>query len=141
MFEKHYAKQCVQNPYLYDGVRESLEDLLSHGVRLSVATNAPTQFAVRMLTHLGVDGMFDRIVGADMVECSKPDPQMVELILKHYHYDATQDKAWIVGDNSKDMLSGVNAGIEGIFATWGFSPKSTHPLIAKEPKEILSIVL
>ncbi len=140
MFEEHYAKQCIQNPYLYDGVRETLMSLVSAGVKISVATNAPTQFAVRMLTQLGVEDMFDVIIGADKVKASKPDPEMLQVILKHYHYDRTQDKAWMVGDNSKDMLSASNARIEAIFATWGFSPQSEHLVSIADPKEIISIV-
>ena len=45
VFEEHYAAQCVQNPYLYDGVLETLHSLYEKGVKLSVATNAPTKFA------------------------------------------------------------------------------------------------
>ncbi|MCK9492224.1 MAG: HAD family hydrolase [Sulfurimonas sp.] len=141
LFEVHYANQCVQNPYLYDGIKETLEDLVDSNVKISVATNAPTPFAKRMLKHLGVDEMFDIIIGADNVKNSKPDPQMLHHILNHYKYDEKKDIAWMVGDNSKDMLSAKAAGIESMFATWGFTPKSEHEIVVYEPKEILGIVL
>ena len=140
VFEVHYAKQCIQNPYLYEGVRELLASLVQNGVKLSVATNAPTQFAKRMLAHLGVEELFDVIIGADKVKNSKPDPMMLRVILEHYNYDDAKDKAWMVGDNSKDMLSADNAGIDSMFATWGFSPKSDYRVIVNHPKEIISIV-
>ena len=141
MFEEHYAIQCVQNPYLYDGVKETLECLVESGVKISVATNAPTQFAVRMLRALGVDEMFDVIIGADKVEVSKPDPEMLHIILQHYGYDAQMHEAWMIGDNSKDMKAGVNANINSIFATWGFAPESDHKIVVSHPKEILNLVL
>ena len=141
VFEVHYATQCVQNPYLYDGVKETLENLVAAGVKVSVATNAPTPFASRMLKHLGVDGLFDVIIGADQVSMSKPDPQMLHEILNHYGFDDTKDSAWMVGDNSKDMLSAQNAGIGSMFATWGFTPDAEHEIVIFEPKEILDIVL
>ena len=141
VFEIHYALQCVQNPYLYDGIAETLKELVASGVKLSVATNAPTPFADRMLKHLEVDEMFDVIIGADMVSASKPDPEMLEVILNHYGFDKDRDKAWMVGDNSKDMLSATNAGIDSLFATWGFTPKSNHEVVVLKPKEILDIVL
>ena len=106
-----------------------------------MATNAPTQFAQRMLTHLNVDSLFDVIIGADKVSASKPDPQMINYILNHYKYDKNTDNAWMVGDNSKDMLSATNAGIDSMFATWGFSPDGEHNTLIHKPKEILSIVL
>lgn len=141
LFEEHYKMQCIQNPYLYDGVEETLSKLLESGVKLSVATNAPTKFADRMLSHLKVADMFDVIIGADKVAHSKPDPQMIHKILQHYSHDKGRDLAWMVGDNSKDMLSAKNAGIDSMFAIWGFSPESEHDKIIEHPKEILDIVL
>jgi phosphoglycolate phosphatase len=141
VFEIHYAMQCTQNPYLYYGVKETLENLVAAGVKVSVATNAPTPFASRMLKHLKVDGLFDVIIGADQLTMSKPDPQMLHVILDHYGFDETKDSAWMVGDNSKDMLSAKNAGIGSMFATWGFTPDAEHEIVIFEPKEILDIVL
>jgi len=141
VFEEHYAAQCVQNPYLYDGVGELLESLYGKGMKLGVATNAPTQFALRMLQHLGVDCLFGLIVGADQVSMSKPDPQMLYKILDHFNYNPSTDKAWMVGDNSKDMLSASNANIDAVFATWGFSPRSEHHTTIHSPKELLEIVI
>lgn len=141
VFEAHYIDQCVQNPYLYSGVEETLNTLLNMGVKLSVATNAPTQFAQRMLTHLDVAKMFDVIIGADKVSASKPNPEMLHKILDYYNFDKRIHEAWMIGDNSKDMLSAKNAGIGSVFATWGFSPESDHDKIIGHPKEILDIVL
>ena len=141
LFEIHYAIQCVQNPYLYDGVKETLNGLVESGVKISVATNAPTPFAQRMLSHLKVNHLFDMIIGADEVVESKPSPEMLNKILDYYGFEKDSHKAWMVGDNSKDILSAKNAGIESIFATWGFSPKSDDRLVVSRPKEILDIVL
>lgn len=141
VFEIHYALQCVQNPYLYDGIKETLKELVSSGVKLSVATNAPTPFADRMLKHLEVDEMFDVIIGADKVSVSKPNPEMLEVILNHYGFDKDKDKAWMVGDNSKDMIAGDNANINTVFATWGFSPESAYKTVIAHPREILNLVL
>lgn len=141
LFEVHYAMQCIQNPYLYDGIKETLDELVASNVKISVATNAPTPFAIRMLKHLGVDEMFDVIIGADKVKKSKPDPQMLHFILDYYKYDWVKHKAWMVGDNSKDMQSAEAAKINSMFATWGFTPHAQHHTVIDEPKEILSIVL
>ena len=141
VFEVHYASQCVQNPYLYDGIKEMLETLVKEGVKISVATNAPTQFALRMLKSLHVEHLFDMIIGADKVVVSKPNPEMLNKILEFCNFDKTKDKAWMVGDNSKDIMSAANAGIDAMFATWGFSPQSEYEITVNHPKEILDIVL
>jgi len=141
LFEKHYKKQCIEHPYLYEGVEEMLHTLKANGVKMSVATNAPTLFAKTMLQHLQVADLFDEIVGADRVKASKPNPEMIELILRFYNFNKESDKAWMIGDNSKDMQSGENAGIETIFVTWGFSSDGTYNTVVEEPKEILNIIL
>ena len=100
IFEEHYFKQCIKNPYLYDGVEETLEKLLACGIKLSVATNAPTKFAKRMLTHLKISDKFDVIIGAGKLTAPKPEPQMINEILDYYNFDKQKHKAWMVGDNS-----------------------------------------
>ena len=141
IFEEHYNRQCIQNPYLYEGIEETLQKLYEYGIKLSVATNAPTQFAQRILASLHVENYFDVIVGADRVNASKPNPKMIEHILAHYEFEYKKDSAWMVGDNSKDIISAQSAGIQSLFATWGFSPKSTYKVTVNTPEEILEIVL
>jgi phosphoglycolate phosphatase len=141
LFEKHYKEQCIKNPYLYEGVEEMLHTLKANGVKLSVATNAPSLFARTMLEHLNVADLFDEIMGADRVKASKPNPDMIEAILAFYSYNQERDRAWMVGDNSKDMESAQRAGIEAIFVTWGFSSDGEYSTVVKTPKEILDIVL
>ena len=140
-FEIHYALQCVQNPYLYEGIEAMLKRLVERGVKISVATNAPTPFALRMLEHLGVAELFDVIIGADEVKSSKPSPEMLLKILNYYEFDSSKDEAWMVGDNSKDMQSASNAGIGALFAVWGFSPDGGDEITVKHPQEIIDIVL
>ena len=141
LFEKHYKEQCTEHPYLYDGVKELLFTLKDNGVKMSVATNAPTLFAQTMLEHLQVAKLFDLIVGADKVKASKPNPDMLHYILDFYAFEREKDKAWMIGDNSKDIESAQNAKIDALFAAWGFSASGTHDIVVKHPKEIISIVL
>ena len=136
MFEDHYHQQCIQNVYLYDGVKESLRMLRDKSVKISVATNAPTKFAHRMLETCGVFECFDFIVGADRVSKPKPDKEMLEQILKGYGYQKGH-KALMIGDNSKDMKAALHAGIDSAFATWGFSPHCEDYKIVSNPLDIL----
>ena len=141
LFEEHYAKQCTQNLSLYDGVLSLLENLKSAGVKLAVATNAPSPFARKMLNSLGVADMFEMIIGSDEVRISKPNPEMLEKILQFCNYNATTDTAWMVGDSSKDMQSAINAKIKALFVTWGFSSDSKNYTQIEIPRQIRDIVL
>ena len=140
LFEKHYHEQCIKHPYLYDGIKEVLHTLKENGVLMGVATNAPTKFALRMLEHLDVAHLFKKIVGADQAK-PKPEPDMVFQILQECDFEKSKDKAWMVGDNPKDIEVAKRSGIEAIYATWGFQSEVDCPLKAKTPKDILKIVL
>jgi len=140
VFEKHYHKQCTQHVKLFEGVFELLDTLKQNGVLMGVATNAPTPFAKKMLTHSGISEFFVDVIGADKAN-PKPHPQMVEKLLHTCKYNQKTDKAWMVGDNPKDIEVAKNANIEGIYATWGFKSECAHPLKVDSPQEILKIVL
>ncbi len=140
LFEEHYYEECIKNTYLYDGVGQILEELKALHVRLNVATNAPTLFAKRMLSHLHVSHLFDAIIGADTAGASKPDPKMLSLILEQYSGTFTKEKAWMVGDNSKDIEAAKRVSISSIFATWGFSPQGEADFIAQHPSCVLDII-
>ncbi len=140
LFERHYKEQCIQNPYLFEGVQELLKTLKAHKVCMGVATNAPTPFAIAMLRHLKIASFFEKIVGADQA-APKPDPQALQIILKACAYSKDHDKAWMVGDNPKDIQAAKNAGIEAIYALWGFQSECRHPIRAKHPSDIAKIVL
>lgn len=141
LFSSHYDNECIKNSYLYDGIESLMRELKGEGVKLSVATNASTKFAKRMLSHLGIAHYFDTIIGADEVELPKPNPQMIDRILQNYSYNSKEDSAWMVGDSLKDIDGAKNAGIDSIFALWGFSSTSSHKSLAYKPNDILKVVI
>jgi len=140
LFETHYYMQCIRNPVLYPGIRETLQALHAAGVGLAVATNAPSIFAERMIGHLEIAHCFERIVGPDIAGASKPDPAMLHLILDHAGFDPSVHRAWMVGDNSKDIEAARAAGITGIFSTWGFSAEGSGDIVIDHPRALLNIV-
>jgi phosphoglycolate phosphatase len=141
LFEEHYHEQCIQNVHPYKEIIETLEYLRNYGCVMSVATNAPSTFAHRMLSHIGLSSYFSFIIGADNVEIPKPHPQMIELLLDHHGYNPKYDTAWMIGDNSKDMMAGSEASINTIFAAWGFSDTGLGDKIAFSPSEIIKFIL
>lgn len=141
LFEEHYHEQCLKNVRVYHGIADLLSHLHSQGCLIGVATNAPSHFAQRMLSHLNLSPYFSRIIGADNVQHPKPHPQMLEVHLEHHGFNPHQDRAWMVGDNEKDMEAARNANIRSIFATWGFSEKGSGDYVVRDPLELSAIIL
>ena len=139
-FEAHYHKQCTESAVVYEGITEVIKELYQRGVKMGVATNAPTPFAVRMLEHVGLAPFFEQIVGADLVALPKPDPEMLQVTLEVVGFDSATDKAYMVGDNSKDMEAGFRAGCTSVFATWGFSPEGHGDHVIGHPSELLDLI-
>lgn len=141
LFEEHYHIQCIQNVRAYNGIAETLSILHSQGCVLGVATNAPSIFAKRMLSHLQLSDYFTHIIGADNVKLPKPDPQMLQFHLEQHGFDASCDQAWMIGDNTKDMEAARNANINSIFAAWGFSEYGTGDYLVTDPSQLSAIIL
>jgi len=141
LFESHYYEQCIKNTYLYDGIKEMIQKLQSLGFYLSVATNAYTKFAEKMLSHLEIDRFFLNIVGACKVKKPKPDPDMIFHIIER---SPTVDRVVMVGDNHTDLYAAINANIEMVFANWGFGKIDNLDMvnyIAKEPADLIYYLL
>ena len=59
-----------------DGARELLEYAMSHGYKLAVATSSRRAYAEKVLNELDIYKYFDGIISGDMVEHSKPHPEI-----------------------------------------------------------------
>jgi len=130
-FSRHYRDHLLDNTRLYPGVKESLERLKAHGVRMAVLTNKPVSFAEGVLQGLGVSDYFFRVLGGDSMEEKKPDPAGVALLPREAGVPA--ERALLVGDSSVDVLTARNAGIAVCGVTYGLQPES----LASEVPDIL----
>lgn len=142
LFESHYWEQCTQNIRIYPDIEETLEKLRENDVRLSVATNAATIFAKKMLKTTGLNNYFDFIMGSCDVKNTKPNPEIIHKIMRRYQFDTETHKLpVIVGDSHKDIKAAKEAKIHGVHARWGFENEDIRGTIsAHSPKEILTLL-
>jgi len=101
-------------PVFYDGVKEKLQELKDVGFELGIATNGVTGITKTMLEGLGLGELFSLIVGADMVEKSKPAPDMIILACKKAGVMA-KDMVF-VGDQPTDIRAAKTAGANAYVA-------------------------
>lgn len=96
----------------------TLKKLRAKGVKLAVASNRERPSLPLQRTNLAQ--YFDVIVGAEEPFgklAYKPNPEMIEVILKHFGVSA--DDAVYVGDADIDIMTAINAGVRGIGITKG----------------------
>lgn len=126
LFSQYYHENCVVGVELFDGIYDLLVDV-SKNYQLSVATNASSIFANKILAHLNVDHFFDHVIGADMVKESKPHPQMLLDIMTQF--DLQKEACILVGDSHKDLYAANNAGIKSYIVNWGFTQYSDENVV------------
>jgi phosphoglycolate phosphatase len=118
LFKEYYDEHCISDIILYDGIKELLEELKNE-YKLSIATNANSEYAHKMLDFLGIKEHFSFIAGADMVDRPKPKGDILALVCETL---GTQKECSIlVGDSKKDLYAANDFGIDCILVNWGFS--------------------
>jgi len=122
LFRQRYDVICVEKTRLLPGVSETLAALSDRGYRLSVATNKPSYFAVRLLDGLGVGRFLDKVMGPDLVSRPKPDPEMVRAALEAMGVDASS--ALYVGDMPIDVETARAAGLTVVVLPTGSSDRA-----------------
>lgn len=118
LFQGYYDAHCISDIVLYDGIKELLEELKSDYI-LSVATNANSVYAHKMLDFLGIKDYFSLIVGADMVPHPKPKGDMLRFCCDRLGIQ--KENALLIGDSKKDLYASLDFGIQCILVNWGFS--------------------
>lgn len=118
LFEEYYNIHCLTDLVVYDGINKLIDDL-SKDFTLAVATNANSDYAHKMLSHVGLAKYFSTIIGYDNVEKPKPHPEMVNKILNKHNIH--KNNAQLIGDSHKDIMAATNAGVDSVLVNWGFS--------------------
>lgn len=96
-----------------------LADLASRGLRLGVMTN-DTEFAARAhLGSVGVEGLFDLILGFDSGFGAKPDPS--PLLAFSDRFALAPERVAMVGDSTHDLIAGQRAGMQTIAVLTGMA--------------------
>jgi pyrophosphatase PpaX len=117
----------------YPGVSDALTALSDTGHPIGIVTSKSVELSERGLSHLGLRGLVDTIVGADSTERHKPDPEPVCVALERL--SGSPERAMFVGDSVHDMHAGNAAGVTTVAALWG--PFTRDDLAPSTPSHYL----
>lgn len=118
-YRAHYGAGAMFAATVYPGIAELLAQLRSAGVTLAVATSKPAEFAVRILTHVGLLGQLATVHGATFDGAVRHKEQVVAAALAA-HPDG--ERPVLVGDRAQDVLGARVHGLPCIGAGWGPAP-------------------
>lgn len=97
---------------LKPGVRELLDYLKKEEIRIALATSSGKAYAISELTDAGIIDYFDEIVCGDMVERSKPDPDIYVKACEKL--SVLPEKAYAIEDSFNGIRSAYRAGLHPI---------------------------
>jgi len=129
--EQYHVNQHIETPF-YNGIAEMLINLQQRGYRLAVATGKGRIGLDRMIAKTNTANLFSATICADEAN-SKPDPLMIELLLKKLNIPASQ--AIMIGDSIYDLEMAENASIDSLGVSYGVH--SPEQLLKAKPKAIL----
>jgi phosphoglycolate phosphatase len=104
-----YDEICCAKSHLLDQVESTLVKLDAHGVAMSVCTNKPTSYSLKIVEALGIARYFRSVVGPDLAGARKPDPRHVLHALSALGHDPSA--ALFVGDMPIDVEAARSAGM------------------------------
>jgi len=113
--------------------------LHDRGCRVALATVDVSKRARLAMDFMGVSDTLDLIVGGEEVVRSKPDPEMIHIILERLGIGRSQ--AVMVGDALTDVQMGINAGLKAsVGVLTGFATaeqlRTLTPFIARDVSEL-----
>jgi 2-phosphoglycolate phosphatase len=129
----HFQKSDTMLTRLLPDVEETLRRLKERGYMQSVATNKTSSEAKRILRILGIQDVFDLVVGFLDVPNAKPAPDMILYTLERLGVD--REHAVFVDDTAFGLKAGVDAGVKTVGILTGYH--SREQLMEVQPDMIV----
>lgn len=113
-----YTNEFITNYYknnkvpVKEGLYELLDYLKKNGYKLAVASSSPKDVIIHHLTDAGIKDYFSHIVSGDMVEKSKPEPDIYLKACEYLDIDPTECIA--LEDSRNGLLAASSAGCKTI---------------------------
>ncbi|GAA0115432.1 HAD family hydrolase [Clostridium senegalense] len=142
-YSVRYKNICKNTVTMFEGVKETLENLHKKGVKLTIATSRGKDTLLLFLKELEIEHLFSFVACCDDVTKHKPAPDVVNLVLEKINVN--KDKALVIGDTIYDVGMGQNAGCESCAVTYGNNTleeiKGSNPeYIIDKFSDLISIV-
>ena len=117
-YDEYKKEQSVSYHKKYDGGRlplkagvfELLEYLKADGYFTAVASSTRSAVVQSQIEAAGLSKYFDRIIGGDMVEKSKPEPDIFLLAARELGLAA--EECMVAEDSRNGVLAGYRAGMQ-----------------------------
>ena len=119
VFLKAYSQNLATSTKIYPNVATTLKALKEKNYRLTIVTNKPFTFVEPLLDKLGLNNIFELILGGDSLKEKKPSPMPLLHVCKVF--EVSIEKSIMIGDSHNDILSANACGMQSIGVTYGYN--------------------
>jgi len=122
-YREYYSDKGIFENELYEGIADLLADLRGRGRVVSLATSKPEPFAVRILEHFGIAGLFDHVAGAELTGPRNSKTAVLQHALGLCGV-ADMAQCLMVGDRKYDILGAHAVGMDCTGVLYGYGSRS-----------------
>lgn len=142
-YKKIFQNHCMHEVTIFDGMKETLDELKAQGIKIAVLSNKPHERTEDVVFTLFKKGYFDIVHGLKEDGAKKPDPKGALEIADSF--GVKPQECIYVGDTNVDMQTGKNADMYTVGVLWGFRDReeleeNNADAIIEHPRELIQIV-
>ena len=120
-YREYFSRQGIFENELYPGIKELLENLKRHGVRILLASSKPELYARKILEHFQLLPFFDFVAAATMDDTRSKKTDVVRYALESC--GISPDRAVMIGDRHHDIEGAKDNTLESIGVLWGYGSR------------------
>ena len=143
-FFANYASCMTAATYAFDGVEELIANLQILGLPWGVVTNKASRFSEPLTASMPLFSSAITIVSGDTTPHSKPHP--APLLEAARRLDIYPNYCLYVGDDERDIVAGLAAGMSTVAANYGYLGNVSDPsawnahAVINSPLELLQLL-
>lgn len=144
LYREHYSVVGIDGNIVYPGMVELLEKMKVSGIKITLATSKPEEFAILILKRFDLFKYFDFYGGNDLNESRPTKEDVIKYTLKSCNIKP--NRAVMIGDRKFDINAGKLFELDTIAVTYGYGKYdeliSCNPTyIANSPLDIYRFVI
>lgn len=117
-FFTNYSACMTQRTYAFDGVQDLIHEIQRRGLRWGVVTNKSCRFTDPLTAAMPLFSSAEVIISGDTTAFAKPHPEPLFEAARRMALPPAQ--CLYVGDDERDVVAGLAAGMGTVAATYGY---------------------
>jgi phosphoglycolate phosphatase len=122
-FFSHYEQCLTQRTFAFEGVNAVIEALVERQLPWGVVTNKASRFTLPLTRAMPLFATAGTIISGDTTPYAKPHP--LPLLEAARQLDVPPEHCVYVGDDERDIVAGLAAGMHTVAATYGYLGQQT----------------